>query len=307
MGLLQALAIHDRMDESMIGKSIRIMKRLLFRLQKNILGVKYVTARVTDGNLKLPSCSHIAESLFADSFERDQRAAVRRLVGCDDICLDIGANIGAYTILFSTQIIDGNGKVLAFEPCGANFAMLKENVDAHIAAKSVSCFNISIGNSGEDVEIISDPETGGVYNRVATVTEKDREKVGSCITSQMTSIDNALAEYDSENYIFMKIDVEGYQHKVLQGCELTFKRFEDIALLVELNESSSQAYGFSVKATLELLAAAGFRSNQILLGGILKPIGFEDACHMASGRESVDILFIKEGAVYGRRANFYAD
>ena len=61
-----------------------------------------------------------------EPFETD---LVQHEVGEGDVVLDIGANIGYYTLIFA-RIVGEGGKVFAFEPDPDNFALLKKNVEA---------------------------------------------------------------------------------------------------------------------------------------------------------------------------------
>ena len=67
------------------------------------------------------------EVSHAGIWEPFETKIVKKLVQRGDVAVDIGANIGYYTLLFS-RLVKLSGKVFAFEPEPANFSLLKKNI-----------------------------------------------------------------------------------------------------------------------------------------------------------------------------------
>ncbi len=70
------------------------------------------------------------------AWEPVETEALRQELRRGDVVVDVGANIGYYTILASRLVGEG-GKVYAFEPEPDNFAMLQKNLKAN------GCTNVS--------------------------------------------------------------------------------------------------------------------------------------------------------------------
>src|SRR5258708_21501632 len=68
-------------------------------------------------------------------YERQTKAALRRLVSPGSLVLDIGANIGAHTLDLA-QLVGPNGRVIAFEPTDYAFRKLGRNLDLTPELKS---------------------------------------------------------------------------------------------------------------------------------------------------------------------------
>ncbi len=64
-----------------------------------------------------------------------------------DTVVDIGANVGHYTLLMS-RCVEGHGHVIAFEPIGSTFALLASNVTS-AGAKNVTLINAAVRNNVE--------------------------------------------------------------------------------------------------------------------------------------------------------------
>ena len=68
-------------------------------------------------------------------YERQTRAALRRLVSPSSLVLDIGANIGAHT-LHLAQLVGPSGRVIAFEPTDFAFRKLSRNLETNPQLKT---------------------------------------------------------------------------------------------------------------------------------------------------------------------------
>lgn len=116
----------------------------------------------------------------------------------DSVVLDIGANIGVMTRIFSARA----GHVHAFEPSPRALSLLKENAPANCTIHPVA-----LGS-----------EEGTVH--FAELEALDMSHVAlEGIEVRMQTVDSLGLEPD-----FIKIDVEGYEPHVLQGATETLKR-----------------------------------------------------------------------------------
>src|SRR3990167_6694466 len=76
-----------------------------------------------------------------------------------DIVIDVGANIGYYTLLFAKKVGE-NGKVFAFEPDSASFAILEKNIKDN-KFRNVEAFNIALSDKQEDLSLFISSENLG--------------------------------------------------------------------------------------------------------------------------------------------------
>ena len=90
-----------------------------------------VTTTVGDLKVQFLVTSFIEYMLRAKlSYTREKVTMdwINNCISADDVVYDIGANVGAYSLLIGKKIGRGNGKVLAFEPESANFFSLNRNI-----------------------------------------------------------------------------------------------------------------------------------------------------------------------------------
>ena len=94
---------------------------------------------VTDGG-------YIGKAIKEDNYEPLNTEAFNCLIKEGDFVIDVGANFGYYTLLFS-KIVGPRGKVIAFEPHPGLFKLLEYNIK-HNYITNVELHNIAIGEAG---------------------------------------------------------------------------------------------------------------------------------------------------------------
>ena len=141
--------------------------------------------------------------------------------------LDIGANIGITSLILSR--VASEGYVHAFEPAQAVFAALKTNIAANRAA-NVTAHQVAIGARRGSVQF----ESASAYGHVTEAA--DAENV------ECDTIDNLVAALGLPTVDFIKIDVEGYEPRVLDGGRITIERFRPL-MVIEFNSFCLSAYG----------------------------------------------------------------
>lgn len=139
------------------------------------------------------------------------------------VFFDIGANIGIYTIYGA---VSKNISTYSFEPHAANYKNLIENINANNLKKSYAYplavgkkFNLSSMFVKNMIEGVADnvvDNTGDVYHGVVTV-----------------SLDQLIEDKMVPQPDYIKIDVDGYEDKVFQGCANAIKNCK--SLLIEID------------------------------------------------------------------------
>ena len=146
------------------------------------------------------------ELLFYGRYERDQldtlTAAMLRH-GCD-IFLDVGANIGLYSLIVATRRLAG--RVIAFEPDARSLGALQANLLINHLADNVEVRPIALSDHDGAVRFTPDPGTSSCRSRVSA----DGSLSVSC-----AKLDALLPT--SGKRLFCKIDVEGHELSVVDG------------------------------------------------------------------------------------------
>ena len=85
---------------------------------------------------------------------------LHKFVEYDDVVLDIGANIGYYTVVFS-KLVGPNGKVHAFEPIPENFDILNNNIKK-LKLKNSRIYNFALMERDYIINMIIPIDHNGV-------------------------------------------------------------------------------------------------------------------------------------------------
>jgi FkbM family methyltransferase len=150
--------------------------------------------------------------------------------------VDVGANIGVYTLDFRQF---SRAAIVAFEPDPGMFALLNETL-AFNAIPDVSAFNLACGDQNGELNF-----TGGINGAVAP----DHE-TGETIAVPVVRLDDRLADAGPVGLI--KIDCEGYEWNVLNGCRDIIRTYQPL-LFIELHPNLIGRYGHSLQDVCDLL------------------------------------------------------
>jgi FkbM family methyltransferase len=151
-----------------------------------------------------------------------------------DIVVDIGANIGRYTLIASKRV-GTNGKVVAIEAHPGNFEMLNRNIKLN-RLTNVIPLNYAAYSKETKVKLyVPDEESGyTIYHTLMERTGKKFVEVDAITLDYLLLQLNGIREGVVEvNWI--KIDVEGVEFEVLKGATNVLSKSKDIALLIEVH------------------------------------------------------------------------
>lgn len=162
----------------------------------------------------------------------------------EDIFVDVGANMGSYTILACAVT---GAKGIAFEPIPTTYARLMENVNANKLSDRVVCHNIGLGAEKDQIRFTVG---GDAMNHVVA----DDEDASNIISIPVDTLDDVIG---SDCPALMKIDVEGFESAVLAGAEKTLQNDRLLAIIMELNGSGDR-YGYDDNHSKTMLEASGF-------------------------------------------------
>lgn len=181
-----------------------------------------------------------------------------------DTFLDIGANMGYYTVKAGT-IVGPQGRVFAFEPNPELFPLLVDNIDINGFNGRVTSFALAAGaEAGSSLLRVSPTNMGGGWVSAPGTpgaSARDGLRIG------IDRVDALLPPGTLADVV--KIDTEGFEPLVLRGMAETLARSPACALVVEISLLQWRQYGdpFAILAPL----AAGRRLFLIPHQGALVP------------------------------------
>lgn len=200
-----------------------------------------------EGSLfNLESSNFIEEIILnnPNEWESDLRLLFKNTISKGSIVFDVGANIGAHSLLFS-KIVGENGKVFSFEPIKYN--LVKLNLNKHLNdAKNIEIINSAVSEVSGEVEIFEVDEnqfhqgSSSLYKNeyLSSLNKKALKK--NIIKS--ISLDD-FVESRNIKVDFIKMDIEGGELSALKGCKNLLKHKPK--LLIEYNSERIKYLGYS--------------------------------------------------------------
>jgi len=186
----------------------------------------------------------VTGNLYTRLHEFPEMAFVLHAIRAGELFVDVGANIGAYTVLAAS--IPGV-RCAAFEPAPDTFERLTENIRLNDFGSRVKANQLAAG--AEDGEIVFTKGLDSVNHVVSA-----HENFADGISVPARRVDTVLR---GENPVIMKIDVEGYEMRVLQGAEGILKSDMLLAVVLEMNGSGTR-YGIDDREIDKLMVDHGF-------------------------------------------------
>jgi FkbM family methyltransferase len=181
--------------------------------------------------------------------EFESVAAVRSLIRPGMTVVDVGAHLGYYTGLLA-RLVGSSGTVLAFEPEGENFDLLRRNTKRF--RSRIKMFNRAISDRTGQFTLHLSPGHSN-HSLVAGYTDEN----GVAIVDTMT-MDDALRENGITSVDFIKIDVEGGEPGVIAGMTNTLANSPGLAMLIEYNPRALRCGGTEPEQFVQSLRRLGF-------------------------------------------------
>ncbi len=162
---------------------------------------------------------------FLGSWDERGLKFLKNLLKENDVFFDIGANIGAYSLVAS-KIVGPGGKVHAFEPVSAVFERLEYNIGLN-GLNNITANQNAVYQTSEVLELfVSAKQNAGMSSIFHHDTESGKvEKV------QAISIDEYVEKENIRKIDLVKIDIEGAEFFALQGMKKSLKRFRPVILM----------------------------------------------------------------------------
>lgn len=214
----------------------------------------------------------------APIFEPEETRLCEGLISKGDKCLDIGANIGYYTVLFS-KLVGPTGKVIAFEPDPDNFHLLEKNCTREISSGYVSVYKKALGDMNTEAALFKSKDNHGMHRLYSSV----------CCSDEHTNVQVVRGDDLIDDKIdFIKIDIEGYEFPALKGLLKTISNSENIKILSEFSPLSISEAGFSAKALVSMLLDIGLAPLE-LTNGNWRPLNPSSLLSSVEISEKIDI------------------
>jgi FkbM family methyltransferase len=297
--IILALRVYYRRFPITIGKKF-IWNRVVLPLCRR---AATTTARTTFGSIMRIDLRDIIQRIifFFNIFEPEITEYVKHALSPGDIFIDIGANVGYYSLL-AGKLVGSTGKVFAFEASPRIFAMLQDNLKLNNMC-NVLAKNVAITETPGHVAVyIGDGENLGATTIIPEVASRGMTEIEAIVPGLPLS--DALSPELIQRARLIKIDVEGAEWDVLQGLRKLLPRLsERTEFIVEIDHLALSERGVDVIEFLRMFQSVGLapfivpneygvRFYLDRRRRALRPVAnWEDCSSELGGREIGDLIF----------------
>jgi FkbM family methyltransferase len=195
------------------------------------------------------------------AFEPEMVRRYRTLVKQGDTVLDVGANIGAHA-LHLAQAVGPNGRVIAFEPTAYGYEKLKANValNPNVSVR-MELFQTLLTEQDDDT-LPASLYASWPLREEAGLHSGHLGRLQTTAGATVESLDRVLARLNVSAISLVKLDVDGYECKVLKGAGSLFSKFRPI-FLMELSPYVLAEHGGSLKELVNIFRSAGYEFRDL--------------------------------------------
>jgi len=215
--------------------------------------------------LTLHADSRLCRLIDTTDFELNELAFIKAYLSPGDVFLDVGANIGLFTLL-AADAVGSTGAVHSFEPCGATFNRLSSNIRLN-NFDNVRANQLALSEEPGELELYTSQDGHDAWNSFAGTL------AGAAGERQLVSV-GTLDDYVLQNQVvpsLIKIDVEGWESQVLKGGQVALSGLDAPDLLVEFTEHNCVAAGSSGKDLFHAIEQLGYKLFHIRADLQLQP------------------------------------
>lgn len=215
-----------------------------------------VTVTIWNGTrLMLNPCDCIGGNLcfIPHLYDRWERRMLAKYLKPDMTFVDLGANIGAYS-LWVSRVLGVNGEIVSIEADPEIYRVLVHNLELNCIDANVTTIRSGVSDAEEDLPFSRNLTGNAGGSSFLSGGE-------SALSIHCNTLSTLLNESGVRKVDFIKIDIEGYELRVLR------KYFDDIQdspalkpqfFLIELFEGPLSNDNIYIKAILALMENEGY-------------------------------------------------
>lgn len=208
-------------------------------------------------------------------YEKGLTAYFRSIIGEINTFVDVGANIGYYTCLFGKQLRE-RGRVFAFEPDAANFALLKRNTQINwIDKRNIVIEQLALSDSTGTATLYRNVEKPGNTSLLEPSEEERQAQNLQPYEVPTDTLDSYFARHGGQIDL-LKIDVEGHEFPILMGARATIGANPAMRLVLEWDPPRWARIGVQASAVTDFLTELNLAPAIVSSRGELTPLSSQE-------------------------------
>ena len=204
-----------------------------------------------------------AAAFFHGEYEHAESSVVRALLRRGDFAIDVGANLGWYSILMSASVRP-NGAVWAFEPVADTRELLEANLALN-ADHLVEVRAAALASAAGTIEVHT---FRGLPHGHASISRLGRDDFTSHEVCAET-LDRLLDRAELQPPVLVKLDAEGAELEILRGASRTCASGAAPIWMIEVNRAAAAACGYEPAALAQQLREFNeYQVYRVVAGGL---------------------------------------
>jgi len=191
---------------------------------------------------------YIGQRVALEKYEPYETQLILRQAKTGDVVIDVGANIGYYTVLLADKV-GKNGKIYAFEPDKTNFEILKKNI-AENNLENVVAINAAVGSKNGKSFLYKSKENFGDH-KLKNPPISTKSKSPSLEEREVIQVIR-LDSFIKEKVDLIKIDTQGWEPEVIEGAKKIISKNKPVMFL-EYSPASYKAAKLNGKKMMDFL------------------------------------------------------
>ncbi len=251
-----------------IGERLKSPLRVFFQLVLNFVfsnDPKKVGQVVLNGRSQFVWLrEHVGRKIVLRIFERKETRFFLRYLQPGDICLDIGANVGYYTHLFASRV-GATGRVIAVEPLHRNVLLIQLGAVINHTDDFTAVICAAVSDTDSDLAVSECGDSS--YANIQTAGQDAGSRV------EALTLDSLFRRFKLPRIDVVKMDIEGWEFRALQGMEGTLSNpaIRPRLMMIELYEDHLRKYDSSIRQICEYLARFDYQPKVLDKNGALIP------------------------------------
>jgi FkbM family methyltransferase len=181
---------------------------------------------------------------------------IERTVKIGDVVLDVGANIGAISILLG-KLVGSEGKILSFEAELTNFIRLCRNLTLNKLESVVTPLHLAVYSHEGIIELNVFPRSKSQWNTIGLFELQGfnpiKKEIVTCV-----ALDDFCAKRDLTKIAMLKIDIEGAEPEAFAGAIRLLTSHTIERVIFEISMPPLEGMGHKINDVVDPLITAGY-------------------------------------------------
>jgi FkbM family methyltransferase len=248
--LISSIWRHPLNSSSLSARLAAVSRMLRWQLAVRILPESLHALPFVNGSVLMATrgAVGVTGNWYSGLDEPAEMGFLLHLLGPGDLFIDIGANVGSFTVLACS--VPGV-RAIAYEPIPETAFRLRRNILVNDFVDVAELRMLGLSDAADTLRFTQNQDS------MNHVVAPDEANLPGLVEIKVARLDDELADLPPGQPLVLKIDVEGHEFNVIAGARNVLSRDATLAVIMETN-GSGQRYGVSEETIFSDMTSLGF-------------------------------------------------